>query len=232
MRNGLFFQVLFFIITLFIPFENNGYYKRFNQIKKSKEKPIVELNIETLYTDIIGKKIDIYRGGTWYSPLIQALDTNNRQAAICLLHFGANPCCKYKNITPLKWAIEHNDYELAYLLLKSDARFSTSEVEYAKQFNKNKDIVSLLSYVLECRSKGKRALSRRDKYGLARIHYAAYQANKPLFDALILSDVSISLLDQQNNKPLYYAQLSNNVSFIEYIKKQYHADEIIHEQHA
>lgn len=218
---------IFFLCIFCIPHTSYSAYKRYIQKKSQQEyaPPMHDLDLQNLYTNIIENKIDIYRGGNWYSPLIQALDTHKRDVALYLLYFGANPRCIYKGITPLRWAIDHDDYELVYHLLKSNAPFGTAEIKYAKQASQNKDIPALLSYVLDCRRKGKRRLARRDKYGLAPIHYAAYQANKPQFDALILSDISANMLDAQNKTPLYYAQYSNNASFTKYIIKQHDSRE-------
>jgi ankyrin repeat protein len=123
------------------------------------------------------------------------------------------------NKTPLHWAAQTGNYEIAALLIKNEAdvnvreeKASLTPLHYAAQSG-NFEIVNLL---IEKRA----SVDVSTKNDLAPLHYAAQTGNYEIVALLIKNEASVNVLTKSRLTPLHYAAQSRNYKIVALLIKK------------
>ena len=142
------------------------------------------------------------------TPLYDALVKGNRDKAMTLILSGAEVNTRHKDgYSPLKWAIEHDDYELVFYLIQAGAKVHPKMVAFAQK-QRHQAITTLLSQYRKAKDKSY-ALNKLDKHGLSPMHYAVLENDPIKFDALVLAHGQINLKNSLGQTPLHIAVENN-----------------------
>ncbi len=154
------------------------------------------------------------KGNDKRTPLYDALVAGNRDKAMTLILLGAEVNTHHKDgYTPLKWAIEHNDYELTFHLIQAGAKVHPKMVEFAQKHG-YQSIATLLSQYRKAKDKSY-ALNKFDKHDFSPMHYAVLKNDPIKLDALVLARGKINLKNSLGQTPLHIAVENNLPSMVQ-----------------
>ncbi|PSN45791.1 hypothetical protein C0J52_10757 [Blattella germanica] len=155
-----------------------------------------------------GCEIDI-SNGEGVTPLMRAVAMGNKEVAITLLQYGANPHAKDKSGScVMHYAVERNIPELIETLMnfKCDVNCSNTEgvtpLMKAATFGREEVVVKLLHLGAKADAK--------DKFGNSVMHYVAVRNVPGLVDLLLESECTIDRSNNEGVTPLLRAVSMDN----------------------
>jgi ankyrin repeat protein len=169
---------------------------------------------------IAGADLNKTNKKTYHTALSQALADNNTDKAMLLILSGAKVNTMDRNgMTPIKWAILYNDYQLVMHLIRSGAKIHPSLIAYARTLN-HSDISSLLSLYKTIKNNKHRYI-KYDKKGLNALHHAVLRDNAIEIDALLLVGISINTQTTQGKTGLHLAVEYNKETMVTKLLSQH-----------